>query len=123
MTRANYIGAPQLYNLNTACRIITEAYGYHLYLVGSSLTTRDYRDVDLRLILPDPEFDRLLPGIAACCHLDARWSLLCSAISLLLSRLSDLPVDFQIQRASEANAIEDKTSRQAIGIFFEPNVP
>lgn len=120
MKRANFIGAPAFYDLNAACRTITEAYGHCLYLVGSSLTTRDHRDVDLRLILADAEFDALFPGIGTGWYLDARWSLMCSAISLWLSKRTALPIDFQIQRQTQANEMEEKTPRHAIGIFLEP---
>lgn len=120
MTRANYIGAPEFYDLNAACRTITEAYGHHLYLVGSALKKRDFRDVDLRLILPDAQFDALFPGMTGGWWLDARWSLMCSSISLWLTRRSALPIDFQIQRQSDANRDEPDGQRSAIGIFLEP---
>ena len=123
MQRANWIGAPQFFILNQACRPIVDAFGWHLYLVGSALTKRDYRDVDLRLILPDEDFDRLFPGIhpvhRACAWLDARWSVLCVSISEWLTARTGLPIDFQIQRSTEANA-EFRGPRNAVGIFVEP---
>lgn len=119
MIRANYIGAPQFFDLNQACRVITDAFGLHLYLVGSSLTKRDYRDVDLRLILPDEDYDRMFPGIGDSPQRDALWSLMCSSISLYLSQHSGLPVDFQIQQRTAANAEEPDGQRNAIGLFVQ----
>jgi hypothetical protein len=122
--RSNYIGAPGYYLLNQACRVVVEAFGFHLYLVGSAIERRDYRDVDLRLILPDDEFDALFPGLSSSPHLDARWSLMCTSISLLLSKASGLPVDFQVQRQTEANLDNPgAAARHPIGIFFEPRKP
>lgn len=55
--RVNFIGAPEFYNLNAACLLVTEAF-HNLSLgtfhVGSSITRRDYRDVDVRVIMRLP---------------------------------------------------------------------
>lgn len=120
MKRANYIGAPEFFDLNAACQVITQAYGCCLYLVGSSLEKRDFRDVDLRLILDDAAFDAMFPGIGSNWSLDARWSLMCSAISLWLAKRSGLKIDFQIQRQTQANEIEGRTQRHIMGLFLEP---
>ena len=118
--RANFLGAPTAFNLNQACLVITQAYGYSLYLVGSCLTKPDYRDVDVRLILDDADFDALFPRCPRSTRLDARWSLMCTAISEWLRAHTGLAIDFQIQRQSHAN--EDypgkEHPRQAIGIFL-----
>ena len=121
--RAHYIGAPQFFDLNNACRVVVDAFGWDLYLVGSALERRDYRDVDLRLLLDDAEFDALFPGLAGragAASRDAKFALLCSAISLYLSRHSGLPVDFQIQRQTVANTEFEGRPRNAVGIFVEP---
>lgn len=126
MTRANYIGAPEFFELNQACRTITEAYGCCVYLVGSALERRDFRDVDVRCILDDAVFDREFPGHAdgqGAYYLDAKWSLQCSAISLWLARHSGLKIDFQFQRQTQANAEYPKGGRCAIGIFLDPPKP
>ncbi|NUP12955.1 MAG: hypothetical protein HOW73_43500 [Polyangiaceae bacterium] len=121
MKRANFIGAPQFFDLNMACRLVTEAYGFHLYLVGSALERRDHRDVDLRLILPDEEFRAMFPGMANGGWTDARWSLFCSAVSLWLSRQSGLKVDFQVQSQTEASG--ETGPRHPIGILLDPVQP
>ena len=120
MKRANFIGAPHFFDLNQACRVVAEAFGHSLYLVGSSLERRDYRDVDVRCILDDAEFDGLFPGLVGHGYAyNARWSIVCSSISLWLSQHSNLPVDFQIQRMTEANA-EYAGPRSALGFFVGP---
>lgn len=119
MIRANYIPAPHYFNLNMACRPLVEAFGWCVYLVGSSLEKRDYRDVDIRCILDDVEYARLFPGLSDNPAFSPLWSLMCSSISLYLSQHSGLPVDFQIQQQTEANQIEGRTKRHAIGIFLD----
>lgn len=121
MTRANWVAAPQYFNLNMACVAISEAFGSHCYLVGSALTTREHRDVDVRLILPDEEFARLFQGEFGSPGYNARWSLLCAAVSAWLSKQSDLPVDFQIQYQTAANAeYPGAAKRQPLGMFITP---
>jgi hypothetical protein len=117
MTRANYIGVPAMFNLNQCCRPLVDAYGANLYLVGSSLERRDFRDVDIRCILDDDEFDRMFPGIARSYQLHPLWSVTCSAISEWLGSRTGLPIDFQIQKRTDANT-EFEGKRQAIGLFF-----
>lgn len=114
--RANYVGAPHFYNLNQACALINRAFPQGMcYLVGSSLTKKDYRDVDVRLMLPDEEYDRVFgSGDWA----NPFWSLLCTSLSLWLRQQTDLPVDFQIQRQTQANEMHDG-KRSAVGIFLD----
>lgn len=54
--RVSYLTVSEQYNLNIACRPVSNI-GYGTFHVGSSLRTRDFRDVDLRCILPNEEFD------------------------------------------------------------------
>jgi hypothetical protein len=72
----------------------------------------------VRLILEDETFDKLF-GRSDANQYDARWSLLCSSISLYLSQHSGLPVDFQVQRTTEANTTYPGQRRHALGIFLE----
>lgn len=123
--RANYVPAPHFFALNHACTILNRALGgYGCYLVGSSLERRDYRDVDVRYILSDEEFDRLFRVEAkdadggSAGWLNPLWSLMCTAISGWLRDQTGLPVDFQIQRQTQANA-QHKGTRGALGIFLD----
>jgi hypothetical protein len=119
--RAHYIGAPEFFHLNMLCQIVNSAFGdYGTYLVGSALKTRNYRDVDLRHIMADEQFDKMFPSAGANPYYDAYWSLVCSAISEWLSKRSGLPIDFQIQKQSDANKQYPSPAhpRNAVGLFF-----
>ena len=91
--------------------ILLDAFGQWLYnafdetpyLVGSAATGKEWRDVDVRLMLDGPEFFAMFPGYREANQQDAKWALICSAISLLGKHMTGLPIDFQIQRAEEAN--------------------
>ena len=124
MKYTNYIGMTGFYNLNMACRILTEAFGFGwgVFLVGSSLKKRDFRDVDIRCILPDEEYQRLFPGLKGNPQTNPLWCLICTSISEWLAARTGLPIDFQIQMASEANAAfpAKEHPRNAIGLFLAP---
>ena len=128
-TRANYVGAPQIFHLHNACALIDRAFpeAYGCYLVGSSIVKRDFRDVDVRLIMADADFLAIFPGsnLTKIGHasFNARWSLICCSISGWLSQVSGLPVDFQIQPRTQANELyptKGGHERQGLGWFYAP---
>lgn len=89
----------QLHRLDQACVPIWRAFGHCTYLVGSAFTgSGEHRDVDVRTILPDEEFDALFSGGPAL------WELICVSVGQRLCDATGLPVDYQIQRMTEANA-------------------
>lgn len=96
-------GMPQTTLLEAFGQWIYDAFGETAYHVGSSTKGKTWRDVDVRLMLDDAEFDALFPGYRDADQRDAKWALICAAISELGKRLTGLPIDFQVQRASKAN--------------------
>ncbi len=116
MERSNWLPSPQFLHLNMACTPLAETFGPSIYLVGSALERRDFRDVDVRAILDDDDFDRRFPLAGTSPSHDVGWSLLCAALSLYLSDRSGLPVDFQFQRMTNANA-KYAGRRHALGLF------
>ncbi len=125
--RANYIPSLAMVKLNRACVSVMAAFpvgGLGVFLVGSSIARRDYRDVDVRCILTDAEFDRLFrgppngPNDDGQGYHNALWSLMCTSISAHLSDCTGLPIDFQIQRQTQAN-VKHSGRRQALGAFLD----
>ena len=68
-----------------------------VYLVGSANERPDFRDVDVRMILSDDQFDRLFG------HSSALWEAFCYGWARVLTEDSGLRIDFQVQRMTEAN--------------------
>lgn len=120
--RANYVPAPHFYKLNQACVLINRALGgFGCYLVGSSLERRDFRDVDVRFIMDDSEYERMFrrPGDSnAGGWMNPLWSLICTTFSDWLSQQTGLPIDFQIQGQTAANEKHDG-KRSALGVFID----
>ncbi|WP_199170525.1 hypothetical protein [Caulobacter sp. FWC2] len=119
--KATYIGAPACFALESACQDINRAFGgFGCYLVGSALERPDWRDVDVRLIMDDEEFDAEFPHTMknGTWEFDPKWILLTVAISERLSKLTGLPVDFQFQPQTHANKVH-KGRRNALGMRFK----
>jgi hypothetical protein len=100
--------------LNDACIPIAEAFGSLPYLVGSVTERPDYRDIDLRLILTDEDFDHWFRGRVML------WSLICLTIGRHLASATGLPIDFQIQRRTEANEKHPDGARHPLGMRGRP---
>lgn len=109
--RASKLTTTELHNLDVACQAIAAGFGNVPYLVGTAgafAESDGYRDVDVRLILGDEDF-------AAVCPTRERWEVLSMAISAYLRDRTGLPVDFQIQRRTEANE-RFKGPRNPLGV-------
>jgi hypothetical protein len=98
----SYLSTLEFQRLEHACTEVARCLGHPPYLVGSSTERPDYRDVDVRSIMADEEFDaRFGDNIEF-------WSLFCLGVSSYLSQVSGLPIDYQVQRQTEANEKHDK---------------
>lgn len=83
---------------------IEQGFGHTPYHVGSSLTSKErYRDVDVRLILPDDEWVAFFGDWTAAGWDAPRLKVWEFAWSLFGRDFTRLPVDFQIQAQTVAN--------------------
>ena len=94
--RTCYLSTYDLHRLNHAIRAYSKIDRIGVYLVGSVLERPDWRDVDVRMILDDEDFDRLFAS-------SELWETFCYAVSGALRADTGLPIDFQVQRMTEAN--------------------
>jgi hypothetical protein len=93
----------QMFLLDQACHPISEAFDdAECYLVGTAFHRGPYRDVDVRLIMANKRHDKLTKAIGT-----QGVTFLGLAIGQYLASLTGLPIDFQIQRQAEANALHD----------------
>lgn len=104
------LSPPVLFRLDHACKPIAEAFGHQPHLVGSVQERKAsaLSDVDVRLILPDDEYDalNLTPPLR---------TLLDLALGAFLREMTGLPIDFQIQRMTEANLRHPGKQRNPLG--------
>lgn len=82
--------------------LVRDYFGHVPYHVGSSLQSKQWRDVDVRLILPDDEFEQRF-GRNELAETNPKLAAITLAFATLGQQMTGLPIDFQIQRQSHAN--------------------
>jgi len=116
--KVSYLTTADFACLNDACITIRDAFhGEHvsgIYLVGSCGERADFRDVDVRVILGDDAFDRFFAGGVLF------WGLFCLGVTEHLRKITGLPIDFQVQRMTEANEKYGGRPRNALGHRHRP---
>lgn len=115
------VGMPAALWLHEFGSQVWGAFGDCPYHVGSSLRLKTgWRDVDVRLILSDEDFESLFPGLVPGQdeHWNGKWVALCLAFSALGKQMTGLPIDFQIQQRTKANLLFGKPGdyRSALGV-------
>src|ERR1044072_8850932 len=93
----NYVGVPASWAMDEfgfqVLLAFPEALG--LYQVGTSVTSKVWRDVDLRLILAGEDWDAM--GFGGPTDFNPKWRAICWAFCCLGREMTGLPIDFQIQ--------------------------
>lgn len=84
--------------------IVADYFGHIPYHVGSSLASKQWRDVDVRLILPDDEFVALF-GSNPSAETNPKLGAVTLAFAALGKAMTGLPIDFQIQTQTHANDV------------------
>ena len=97
--------------------IIHDYFGHVPYHVGSSLERKDWRDVDVRLILPDDEFDAMFGRIKNTAN--TKLAAITLAFSALGKEMTGLPIDFQIQPQTWANEHYPEMRSALIEVAYE----
>jgi hypothetical protein len=99
--------------LNKFGVIVADYFGHTPYHVGSSLRTKDWRDVDVRLILPDEEFAERF-GTVRSSEVNPKLAAITLAFAALGKAMTGLPIDFQIQPQGHANSAYGGQMRSAL---------
>lgn len=119
------VGSPAHLLLNAWGTLVHDAFGEIPYLVGSATTSKTWRDVDIRVMLDDDQWNRILPGVpttGGAGFVYPRWSALCMAVSAWGQQFTGLPIDFQFQPRDHANT-RYKGYREPLGIRIDPEPP
>lgn len=94
---------------------VANYFGEIPFLVGSALDGKQWRDVDVRVMLSDEQYAAMGFGDPARTHTNGKWVALVLAFSALGKAMTGLPIDFQIQDTTLANKLH-RGKRSAIGI-------
>jgi hypothetical protein len=98
MSRNSFLLVSQINTLNTWGKELTNMLPatvdhYGVYIVGSALKKADYRDIDIRQIISDKDFARLLKTVDI--------GYFNHAVSLWGQQLTGMPIDYQIQSIAD----------------------
>ncbi len=94
------VGMPAWMHLHLFATIVIDAFGYAPFLMGSAAVGKDWRDVDVRVIVPDDWFAEQFGTVDSAHPGGERWTAMCMAFSALGTKMTGLPIDFQIQPES-----------------------
>lgn len=114
-TYSHYLTVLDYFNLDHACKILGQTFHFNVYLVGSVLKKKDWRDVDLRCMLDDEDYDKLFNSPYKDLNCDHMRQVMNISISSWLKSMTGLPVDFQFQKTSKANEEYKSEPRSCIG--------
>ncbi len=103
--------------------IVRDYFGHVPYQVGSSLDRKDWRDVDVRLILPDDEFTGRFGDIFRSAETDPKLAAITLAFSALGKEMTGLPIDFQIQPESHANKLYPGKRSALVEVLHADSTP
>jgi hypothetical protein len=112
------VGMPETLLLDEFGYLVWSAFGDYPYHVGSSVFKKQWRDVDVRLILEDAEYERMGLGDPQYPHHNKKWVALTLAFAALGKSMTGLSIDFQIQQQTNANTTysqKDGCVRSALG--------
>lgn len=115
------VGMPAGIKLNQWGCELFDAFGEGAYLVGSATRTKKWRDVDVRVILPDDRFIALF-GEKWAGVTNAKWAAWCAAFAARGAEVTGLPIDFQIQSQSHADRVYPTGTREPLGVLT-PHYP
>lgn len=118
--RATYMLWTDLVELNRFGSYLRDAFpdALGVFHVGSSLVRADYRDVDVRVIFTDEDFDRLFGPLTQPRYENAKWNAHRIAWTHFGQSITGLLIDCQFDRMTEANDeyAPPEHPRQALGI-------
>ena len=113
------IGMPGYLYLNAFADVASDFFGVVAYHVGSSAAHKNgggFRDVDVRVMLPDEQYVAEGYEHIGGAPLGTKWSAACLAFTALGEKMTGLPIDFQVQSVSDGNLQEG--ARWALGLRF-----
>lgn len=112
------VGMPGELWLREFGEYVGDAFGEMAYHVGSSLRQKDgWRDVDVRVMLDDETYAALGYGDPQHPQESKKWVATMMAWSAFGRHLTGLPIDFQVQQLTYANATFHRPEQQRSALF------
>lgn len=95
-----YVGMPRALYLEMYARYLKDIFNADVYLVGSVLKTKSWKDIDIIVVLSDNEWERYGFGDPQKRFKNKRWAAYCMGLSCFGKQLVGCEIDFQIHQES-----------------------
>ncbi len=102
-------GSPGWMKLERFGDVCRQAFGVDAWLVGSAITKKRPRDVDVRMKFSRVHFVQLFGRLEAYGDAYSAWGAMCLAFSSLGKEMTGLKIDFQIQHSAAWNVYLGQT--------------
>lgn len=118
---AHFLGVTQFIELRWSAAIVKGIFrdSYGIYLVGSAGTRKDWRDVDVRQIISDDEFQERFGEFVEPYDRNKFLRAFNIGVSAAMRSYCNLPVDYQVQPITKANELypSPENRRNSIGLL------
>jgi hypothetical protein len=95
-----YVGMPRALYLKMYAEFIDDIFDTNIYLVGSALKRKNWKDIDVVAVLSDQRWESYGFGDPQKRFYNKRWAAYCMSLSSFGKQLIGCEVDFQIHQES-----------------------
>lgn len=111
-------GMPQSLYLDHWAYHVGKCFKNTCYLVGSALESKQWRDIDVRIIMEDSEWEQWFGPTRNGTSCNIKWSAMMAAFSAWGKETTGLPIDFQIHFRSAVKESDWDKPRNPLGIYL-----
>lgn len=111
-----YVGQPGMHQLDAWGAMLKNVFGVHPMLVGSAVVSKEWRDIDVVVVLDRDEFYGWTGSRASA---GWRFNAICTSFSLWGKEMTGLPIDFKLQLADTAAETFKGRPRYVLGLLYE----
>lgn len=110
-----YVGQPGMHRLDAWGAMLKNVFGVYPMLVGSAVVSREWRDIDVVVVLGRDEFYGWTGSMAGA---GWRFNAICTSFSLWGKEMTGLPIDFKLQFADAAALTFKGRPRHVLGCLY-----
>lgn len=111
-----YVGMPKALYLDMFGRYVRDMFDSDVFLVGSALKTKDWKDIDVVVVISDSLWNNLGFGDPSNRFKNKKWISYCLSISSFGKSLLGCEVDFQIHSKTHSETIHTNDPKCEIGL-------
>lgn len=106
-----YVGMPKALYLQSFAEYVKSIFEDDVYLVGSALQTKSWKDLDIVVVISDKKWEGYGFGDPQKRFGNKKWAALCMSISCFGKHLIGCEIDFQIHQKSYVDEVYQNNPR------------